>query len=250
MKNAEIDIALITEDYKERFFRKVGKQGPLPDQTNLHYAGLDCCWQWTGSKKLNGYGNLMWGGKTRIAHRFSFVLHRGNFDPKAFVLHKCDNPSCVNPVHLFLGDSKANMQDRKKKGRGNHPTGERNGRHTMPERTARGDRSGRRLHPERYAHIIHYSVTHPEKLARGDRNGARTKPEKLARGDRNGMRLHPGSVQRGEKSVCAKITEKDVVEIRRRREAGEAYKSIGASYGIHLTAVFKIVKRESWSHVP
>jgi hypothetical protein len=70
------------------------------------------CWNWEGSS-TKGYGNFE-GSK---AHRISYKLQHGEFDPKLDVLHKCDNPSCVNPKHLFLGSHIQNMQDMVNKGR-------------------------------------------------------------------------------------------------------------------------------------
>jgi len=72
-----------------------------------------------------------------------------------FVCHTCDTPSCVNPVHLWLGTNADNMQDAKAK-----------------NRMATGDRNGSRLHPGRRPRgEAHYSQTQPERLLRGEDNG-------------------------------------------------------------------------------
>lgn len=136
---------------EERFWLKVNKDGPLPDQSNPHYAGLDKCWEWTAYKLASGYGAVGWDNTVRLAHRVSKAISE-RFDltqSKVHVLHKCDNPSCVNPDHLFYGDPLANTKDMILKGRGNPPTGERHGSVTKPERIARGDRNGSRTKPDR-----------------------------------------------------------------------------------------------------
>lgn len=75
------------------------------------------CWVWTG-KKLNGYGSVQKGGKQKYAHRVSYQLFHSKNPGKKFVCHKCDNPVCVNPDHLFLGTQKDNIRDMSNKGRG------------------------------------------------------------------------------------------------------------------------------------
>ena len=75
------------------------------------------CWNWTGRLDKDGYGISSRGGKTIKAHRYSWVLHFGEIKKEHWVLHKCDNRRCVNPRHLFLGDSRININDMMSKGR-------------------------------------------------------------------------------------------------------------------------------------
>jgi hypothetical protein len=88
------------------------------------------CWSWTGGTNGVGYGALgirlgpdQW--EKVSAHRFSWSLAHGEIEPGVFVCHRCDNPRCVNPAHLFLGTHADNMRDRMERGR--QARGERHG---------------------------------------------------------------------------------------------------------------------------
>ncbi len=85
------------------------------------------CWNWTGNK-VNGYGRLSRNHEPTnliLAHRLSYLLFYGPITEDMDVCHKCDNPGCVNPEHLFLGTAKTNISDSIKKKR--FQKGERNG---------------------------------------------------------------------------------------------------------------------------
>jgi len=76
------------------------------------------CWLWLESVAPDGYGRTRNGGKRKtLAHRLSWTLHRGEIPTDLCVLHKCDERSCVNPDHLFLGTYHDNAKDRDTKGR-------------------------------------------------------------------------------------------------------------------------------------
>lgn len=86
----------------------------------------DGCWEWNGARSIfvkrkgEGYGVMRAQGKNQFTHRFSWEIHNGPIPNGLLVLHKCDNPPCVNPDHLFLGTYLDNARDRDSKGRLNH----------------------------------------------------------------------------------------------------------------------------------
>jgi hypothetical protein len=75
------------------------------------------CWIWKTSKDKSGYGQFWYKGKVLRAHRFSWVLYRGEIPKEMYVCHHCDIRTCQNPEHLFLGSCKENIQDASRKKR-------------------------------------------------------------------------------------------------------------------------------------
>jgi len=85
------------------------------------------CWEWLASKTGWGYGTFWYKNRNESASRFSWELHNGKIPEGMLALHKCDNPPCVNPEHLFLGTHKDNALDKQRKNRGNQMCGENQG---------------------------------------------------------------------------------------------------------------------------
>lgn len=93
---------------RTRFFAKCGQMNS------------DGCIPWVGTKTKRGYGLIQAAGirsRKTTAHRIAWVLANGDLAPGALVLHRCDNPSCVNVAHLFVGSQQENVDDMVSKGR-------------------------------------------------------------------------------------------------------------------------------------
>lgn len=114
---------------EERFWNFIDKNG-RDNETLPAYKYLTRCWAWTLKKDKDGYGNFWYNRKNIKAHRFSYHLHHpltmNMNDIKMFVCHRCDNPECCNPEHLFLGTHADNNRDRDEKGRRKIIKGEQN----------------------------------------------------------------------------------------------------------------------------
>ena len=115
---------------EERFWEKVDKCGP------------DDCWEWIGAKTSAGYGSFGINQKTFQAQRVAWELVNGAIPGGEgyhgiCICHHCDNRSCVNPAHLFLGTVTDNMQDMYAKGRNNNARGEAQGGAKLTEQDVR-----------------------------------------------------------------------------------------------------------------
>lgn len=95
---------------EHRFWDHVTKDGPI-------HPVCGRCWRWHGYREKNWYGRIQVDGYRHKAHRYSWILHYGEIEEGLMVLHKCDNPECTNPKHLFLGKWKENSDDMISKGR-------------------------------------------------------------------------------------------------------------------------------------
>jgi len=113
-----------------------------PDDLNYWFwpqvKKSDTCWNWLASPERT-YGAVFFNGRKQQAHRVSYQLFRGEIPDGLNVCHKCDNPKCVNPEHLFLGTQQDNIDDMMRKGRHrsfNIPFGSNSGRSKLTEEQA------------------------------------------------------------------------------------------------------------------
>lgn len=170
----------LTPERITQFWEKVDKQSG------------DSCWLWRAFRNPLGYG--MFGVKrdVRLAHRIMYELVYGAIPDGMCVLHRCDNPSCVNPSHLYLGSRFDNNRDKMSRGRAYRPTG-----------------------------------------------------------DKNPSRSHPETQVRGEASPNAKLTSASVKQIRTMYATGRyRLKDIAAQFGVSFSAIDRVVRRQTWKHVP
>lgn len=155
------------EEFVQEFWNKVDVREP------------EECWEWQACRIAKGYGHCRWNGIYWKAHRISYVLAFGEIPDGLFVLHKCDNPPCVNPAHLFLGTSADNVQDMITKGR----------------------------------------WTSPPRIGALNSN--------------------------------AKLTEENVIEIRKMHESGNyIHRELAVIFGVGRTQIGNIINRNRWNHIP
>lgn len=140
------DIAMTGRGHKiplqERFWAKVDKRDPAE------------CWLWTGVKTIYGYGQIRIGYapiRYQLAHRVSYAIHNGvELQSSDVIMHACDNPICVNPLHLSCGTHADNVADMVAKGRQRTGSnkGETNGRALMTADQVRQIRASKASHSQ------------------------------------------------------------------------------------------------------
>lgn len=230
------------------------------------------CWNWRGSKNRGGYGIVNIKRSVFSTHRVSYFLTNGEDPSELQVLHHCDNPSCVNPNHLFLGTTYDNMIDRELKGRANHPYGMKAGVHTMPHTRAFGSRNGHFTHPEAtlkgqnkpnsklqdkdIIDIINLCAIEGNSLTNVANDygvTVATISSILKRKTWKHIVVNVDIVVdkgKGDGSVLSKLKTEDVIKIRSLYSSGEeSYGSLSKKFGVSKTQVFCIIKRKSWRHV-
>lgn len=122
------------------------------------------CWLWKGMVDRKGYGKFRMHSRFIGTHRVSYMLHKGAIPEGMWVLHHCDNPSCVNPSHLYLGTQIDNERDKVQRNRHHHTMKT----HCPKGHEYTGDNLIQELRPSgRYGRRCRACKNHNAKLRRG-----------------------------------------------------------------------------------
>jgi hypothetical protein len=177
---------------------------------------VDQCWEWPGLRHRQGYGVLWFKNEYLLAHRVGYELAFGPIGEGLYVCHRCDNPPCVNPSHLFAGTQKENLEDMARKRRTRRLT-----REQVAEAQSLWER-GMRLRDvaERFG-------VHEKTISREARIG------------------HP----RGERNYRAKLTERAVAEIRSLKALSIGPKALAWLYGVTPSAIAAARSGKTWRHL-
>lgn len=236
----------------DRFWSKVNK--------------TDGCWTWTASVNAKGYGQFgpFQNRHHDLAHRVAYQLTVGPIPQQLCVLHRCDNPPCVRPDHLFLGTRADNNRDMANKKRS--ALGDKNGSRKNPERVAgernpmahltSGDVTSIR---SRYAHeavsgrtlAAEYGISESAVYRiLNDQAWQSVEPmRQLVLPKRHAQRYAFPETRHyatGERSGKAKLTQVDVEAIRERRDQGETFSSLGKAFGVSPSNIRWIVAGRTW----
>jgi len=109
-----MEVPMYRNNNTKRFWSKVEMGKP------------DECWEWRAYRNQDGYGKYMLNGRVESAHRIAWQMNWGDIPDGLCVCHRCDNPACINPAHLYLATHQENMDDMREKGRAKGHPGEEN----------------------------------------------------------------------------------------------------------------------------
>ncbi len=208
------------------------------------------CWEWSGYRDRHGYGIQQFRGKRHRAHRIAHIVFRGAIPAGIFVCHKCDNPPCCNPDHLFLGTQKDNMADASSKMRTYRPIGILSNTCKLTESKVIRIRRD-------------YARGGVSTIALAQRYGCQPANVHCIVALKNWKYLPSmgclpvagdGTIRRnppiGERSPLAKLKARDVVSIRAAYLTGRfSQQELGTRFGVNQSVISRVVNHKKWTHV-
>lgn len=203
------------------------------------------CWEWTGSKDDFGYGSLSVDGESIGTHRFSYEIHKGEIPNGAMICHKCHNPGCVNPDHLYAGDAKSNAQDAIDNEDWPRQTGEKTSTSALSAESAKNIRelyANGGMTVSELSNEFDVSTGTISRIINGDSYPNAGGPVDID--------THERMAKRGSEQSNTNLTESDVMKIRQRYESENiSMADLGSDYDVSASCVCGIVNRDTWDHV-
>lgn len=202
----------------------------------------DGCWPWTSNLFTGGYGAFAPGDGSRgYAHRFAYEISIGEIPAKTCVCHRCDNPGCVNPAHLFLGSHAENMADKARKGRA--PRGTQHWSAVLDDQKVldiRQKYSTGQFSQEGLGALFGVSKTTINKVVNA-----------LNWTHLQGCTVRiPGRPTEGVRHFNAVLEESQVIEIRNKYATGDfTHAELGRLFGVGRNAIQGIVNRKTWVYL-
>lgn len=223
---------------------------------NFDLGAPDECWNWKGPRQGNrDYGRLAYGKYTgpnffvMTAHRFSYEHFSGEkIPPGMCACHRCDNPACVNPNHLFLGTQTENQADKKAKGRISR--GEKHSLTVKPKAPRGSDNHASVLSEADIPKILEMRKRGNTHKEIAEHFGvAKSTIVAIFCGINWGYITGIKQKNRSEIRPVAKLNDDLVRQIFRMRDAGMTLKEIGKEIGVNKTCVHKVCQGLTWKHV-
>lgn len=235
MSKPKITPPNLTEQESQRFWSKVNKepgQGPNGD-----------CWEWQARRSPDGYGMFCTDRQTVRANRLAYFLAFGQWPGEHLVCHSCDNPSCCNPAHFFLGGYLENNRDCFSKNR--HPIirGSEHVTSRLTEKSVIEMRSRYATEQVSYSDLAQVYGVSTQAVSQA----VTGKTWKHVPGP---VRADESKIICGEKIGTSKLTEDQVREIKAKYVPRKySARRLAREYGMHRDSIEKILKGDHWKHI-